>query len=239
MRGQRLFHAVALSACAHLLLLSLAFPSEPMQDPHEIGSGSAGGGLKVRLHSAYSAASEQETTPFNDWMDRVGIQVPNLAWFEAPKYWTSWSLAKGGSRELPEDRARILKQEPQHEEFLKAENLDRRPVATDAPDFARLGARLESLKPFRLRIYIGKEGLVKQVEVLEASPEDLETIDSVRDILGGLHFKPGLLGAQPVASYQDFEFATEVVKPQPLDMEPMPVVRGKAEGAFTSSVSGH
>lgn len=237
MNWPRLFAAVAISICAHVLFVTmLADLPDGRPIGRELGSGAPGGALRVRLAAAKAPITAPQIVPWNDWMERVGTAIPSMKQLDLMTSWTRWSNANGGTRLLPDKGMLSVRSAEKAPEFLKADRLDRKPVPIDAPDFSLLGPRMASLQQFRLRLYITAEGAVDKVETLQAADEDLETIEVVREILRRIRFRPGTLGQENVPSYQDFEFAPQVVKPAPMDIAPIQTRRSMSSSE--SSLSG-
>jgi hypothetical protein len=219
--GLRLIGAVVLSAALHTLVLGFGWTASVSMDRHVIGTGSAGGAIRARLVSRDTIATVSNPVPFNDWMETVGVVAPNFRSLDERARWTPWIFANGGNRKQTGDPAIGVHAIQEPPEFLKADLLDQKPVPMDDPDLFSLGPRVETLHPFRLRLYVDRDGIVQQIEVLDGASSDMEVIAHVQDLFSKVRFKPGMLQGQAVACYQDLLFVSEAAKTPILDMEPL------------------
>jgi hypothetical protein len=89
--------------------------------------------------------------------------------------------------------------------YIAASELDVAPVARSTPDESVLIGIAASGLPVRLRVYVGSEGTVSHVEVLQGAQVDDAFADAVRSMLIATAFVPGRRAGIDVASYLDVE----------------------------------
>ncbi|MCK6424181.1 MAG: hypothetical protein L6Q75_03705 [Burkholderiaceae bacterium] len=106
--------------------------------------------------------------------------------------------------------------------------LDRPALPYSEPDWASLDAHLASGRPLHLRLYIGAQGRVDDVILLQAAgegeegeeaeradraEEDAHWIDQLRRVLQATRFVPGRRAGVDVASFTDLRIELELALP--------------------------
>lgn len=84
---------------------------------------------------------------------------------------------------------------------------DRPALPLTAPDLSSLAALSTSGSAIRLRLHIGADGTVREVELLACAPDDQAFADRLALILRATPHIPARKGGQDVASIKDIELA--------------------------------
>lgn len=109
--------------------------------------------------------------------------------------------------------------------YWHRDDLDRPALPYSEPDWASLDGHLASGRPLRLRLYIGAQGRVDDVILLDTAAEDeaaartdeaeadAHWIDQLRRVLQATRYVPGRRAGVDVASFTDLRIELELALP--------------------------
>ena len=89
--------------------------------------------------------------------------------------------------------------------YWPTRDLEAPPLPRSEPDAAKLQGAVISGLPIRLRLYIDAVGAVAHIEVLQASDQDADVVDRMKEMFYDTQFLAGKRAGTEVAAYMDIE----------------------------------